>query len=93
MRTRGTGLVMDSGAVPRVFGATALVSLLALASNLAIIVQAVHLQCCLTCKHPGLGFRHVLADVVKIVAASVVMGAVVAAGWWAWSRANMPGHW
>jgi len=66
---------------------------LALASNLAIIVQAVHLQCCLTRKHPGLGFRHVMADVLKIVAASIVMGLAVAAGWWGWSRAVPTTKW
>jgi putative peptidoglycan lipid II flippase len=59
---------------------------LALASNVAVVVQAVYLQVSLARKRDGLEFRHVAVDLIKIIAASAVMGAVVAAGWWAWSR-------
>lgn len=59
---------------------------LALASNVAIIVQAVYLQTHLARKHEGLGFHHVLGDVAKVAVASAVMGAVVWGAWWAWSH-------
>ncbi len=59
---------------------------LAVAGNLAVVVQAVYLQRTLTARRPELGFGHVLVDVAKVVAASAVMGGVVAAAWWAWER-------
>jgi putative peptidoglycan lipid II flippase len=59
---------------------------LALAGNVAVVVQAVYLQVSLARKRDGLEFRHVAVDLIKIIAASAAMGAVVAAGWWAWSR-------
>jgi putative peptidoglycan lipid II flippase len=59
---------------------------LALASNLAVVVQALYLQTRLARKREGLEFRHVTADLAKVIAAAVVMGGAVAAGWWAWAR-------
>ena len=60
---------------------------LALAGNVAIIVQAWYLQRRLAGGHEGLRFGHLVGDLAKVIVASVVMGGVVAAGWWAWSRA------
>ncbi len=34
----------------------------------------------------GLEFRHVRGDLVKILLAAVVMGAVVGGAWWGWSQ-------
>ena len=59
---------------------------LALASNVAVLVQAVYLQIHLVRKRDGFEFRHVRRDLGKIVAAAVLMGGLVAGGWWAWSR-------
>ena len=59
---------------------------LAVASNVAVVVQAVFLQVRLARKHGDLGFHHVLGDLAKILAGSMVMGAVVAGGWWTWGR-------
>lgn len=59
---------------------------LAVASNIAIVGQALYLQLHLARKHEGLAFRHVVLDLVKIIGATILMGAVVAGGWWAWSR-------
>lgn len=59
---------------------------LAVAGNVAIIVQAWYLQRQLTRGQDGLRFGHLARDLAKVVAASAAMGAVVAAGWWAWSR-------
>ncbi len=58
---------------------------LAIASNVAVVVQAVHLQIHLARKRTSLGFQHVVRDLAKVVVAATVMGAVVAGGWWAWS--------
>lgn len=55
---------------------------LAIASNVAVVVQAWFLQVRLSRKLPGMEFRHLLADTSKVVLASVLMGMVVAAGWW-----------
>lgn len=57
---------------------------LALASNIAVVVQAVYLQVKLARIQEGLGFHHVAGDLVKVIGAALVMGASVAAGWWAW---------
>lgn len=62
---------------------------LALASNVALVVQAVYLQTRLARMREGLAFRHVWIDLAKVIAASLVMGAVVQAGWWWWS-AQLP---
>jgi putative peptidoglycan lipid II flippase len=59
---------------------------LAIASNVAIVVQAGYLQWHLARKHPGLAFHHVVNDLAKVVGASVAMGGLVAAGWWGWSH-------
>lgn len=57
---------------------------LALASNLAVVVQAVFLQRALTRRRVELGFGPMVRSVTKIGLASAVMGAVVAGGL-AWS--------
>lgn len=57
---------------------------LAVASNVAALAQAVYLQVHLARKHPQLAFHHLAGDVAKVLAASAVMGGLVAAGWWAW---------
>lgn len=59
---------------------------LALASNVAVVVQAIYLQTRLARTREGLGFRHVAGDLVKVIGATAIMGAVVAGGWWVWSR-------
>lgn len=59
---------------------------LAVASTAASAVQAFYLQWHLARKHPGLGFHHLVSDLVKIVAASIAMGALVMGGWWLWSH-------
>jgi peptidoglycan biosynthesis protein MviN/MurJ (putative lipid II flippase) len=58
---------------------------LAVAGNLAVAVQAIYLQHHLSRRHPGLAFRKVGLEVVKIVLASGLMGLVVAAGAWGWA--------
>jgi putative peptidoglycan lipid II flippase len=59
---------------------------LALASNVAVIVQAVYLQIHLARKREGLEFRNVLTDLMKVIVAALLMGAVVTGGWWAWEQ-------
>jgi putative peptidoglycan lipid II flippase len=59
---------------------------LALASNIAVVVQAVYLQTRLARKGEGLEFRHVTGDLAKIILASAIMGVVVAALGWTWGR-------
>jgi putative peptidoglycan lipid II flippase len=54
---------------------------LAIASNVAVIVQAWYLQVHLARRQPEMAFRHLARDTTKVVLASVLMGAVVAAGW------------
>jgi putative peptidoglycan lipid II flippase len=65
---------------------------LALAGNVAIIAQAWYLQRALARKHPALKFAHLVRDLAKVIGASVVMGGVVAAGWWGWTRAVPPSN-
>lgn len=60
---------------------------LALASNLAVVVQAAYLQWHLVRKHAGLGFSHLVRDLAKVLGAGLVMGGVVVAGWRLWSHA------
>ena len=60
---------------------------LAIASNVAIAAQAVFLQWHLVRKQDGLAFHHLVSDLGKVLLASLVMGIVVALGWWSWSRA------
>lgn len=57
---------------------------LALASNVAIVVQAVYLQQRLVRKHESFVFRPLLGDLGKVAAASAIMGLLVWAGWLAW---------
>jgi putative peptidoglycan lipid II flippase len=59
---------------------------LALASTIAMVVQAIYLQWHLARKLEGLAFHHLIVDLGKIVTASGVMGAVVAAMWWGWAH-------
>lgn len=59
---------------------------LAIASNVAIAVQAVYLQWQLARKQDGLAFHHLAVDLGKIIVAAGLMGAAVAGLWWAWSR-------
>ncbi len=54
---------------------------LALASNLAIVVQAWFLQVRLSRKADGLALRHLWSDLLKIALAAAVMGIVVHLGW------------
>ncbi len=61
---------------------------LALASNIAIVVQAFYLQAHLARKHAGLAFAPVVKDLAKVVGASAVMGVAVAAGWWGWTHVS-----
>lgn len=59
---------------------------LAIASTIAIAVQAAYLQWHLARRQDGLAFHHLAVDLAKVVGASVAMGAIVAAGWWTWTR-------
>lgn len=59
---------------------------LAIASSAASAAQAVYLQVHLGRKQERLAFRHLGADLWKIAAAAVIMGGVVAAGWWGWCQ-------
>lgn len=54
---------------------------LAIAGNLAIVVQACYLQVSLTKKGPQFSLRHLGADLMKIFVASAIMGGVVVLGW------------
>lgn len=56
---------------------------LAIASNVAVVVQAWYLQVHLARKQPEMAFRHISRDTAKVILASLLMGVVVAAGWWA----------
>jgi putative peptidoglycan lipid II flippase len=55
---------------------------LAVAGNVAIVVQAWYLQVKLARKTPQLAVHHLLGDLGKIAVASTIMGLLVAAGWW-----------
>jgi len=55
---------------------------LAVAGNVAIVVQAWYLQVKLARKTPQLAVHHLFGDLGKIAVASTVMGLVVAAGCW-----------
>ena len=77
MRARGAGLVMDSGGVPRVFGATVLVSLLALASNLTLFWREI-----LSASTFGVGpmlDAFILASLLPVFVASLLSGALAPA--------------
>jgi len=60
---------------------------LAIASSVASAAQAFYLQSHLAKKQEGLAFRHLAGDLGKILAATMIMTLVVAAGWWTWVRA------
>ncbi|MEO6246709.1 MAG: murein biosynthesis integral membrane protein MurJ [Opitutaceae bacterium] len=62
---------------------------LAIAGNAAVVVQAVYLQVHLARKREGLAFHNVATDLVKVIAAAVLMGVLVAGGW-AWWRHTLP---
>ena len=64
---------------------------LAIAGNVAVVVQACYLQVRLARQREGLAFRKVTTDLVKVIGAAVLMGAVVAAGWQLWLRWMPPG--
>lgn len=66
---------------------------LAVASNVAVLVQAWFLQTRLTRKLPGLGFAPLVPNLVKITAASVLMGLAVWAGWRGVRLLALPGRW
>ncbi|HVU25013.1 MAG TPA: murein biosynthesis integral membrane protein MurJ [Opitutus sp.] len=55
---------------------------LAVASTVAVVVQAVYLQWHLARRHGGLAFHHLAGDLGKVAVASAAMGALVAGGWW-----------
>ena len=55
---------------------------LAIAGNVAIIVQAWYLQVKLARKTPQLAAHHLLGDLGKIAVASTIMGLIVVAGLW-----------
>jgi putative peptidoglycan lipid II flippase len=57
---------------------------LAVASNVALAIQAVHLQLILARRRPGLAFHHLRRDLGKILLATVAMAGVVRAihHWW-----------
>ena len=59
---------------------------LAVASNVAIMVQAFYLQMHLARKRSSLAFHHVASDLMKVVAAAALMAVVVGGGWWVWSQ-------
>ncbi len=55
---------------------------LAIASNVAVIVQAWYLQVRLARRQPDMAFHHLARDTAKILLASLLMGGAVGAGWW-----------
>ena len=61
---------------------------LAVASTVAVIVQAAYLQRALTARRPELSFGPLMRDLAKIVAASAGMGIAVALGKWGLSSAG-----
>lgn len=63
---------------------------LALAGTIAVVAQAVYLQVHLARKQPGLGFRHVRGDLVKVLVSAAVMGLVIAVGNSAWAEFAPP---
>jgi putative peptidoglycan lipid II flippase len=60
---------------------------LAVASNVAVVVQAVYLQWRLARKHAGFDFHHLVGDLAKVMASSATMGGLVWLGWRWWSGA------
>ncbi len=74
--------VVASVVLMRWFGVTGL----AAGSTVAVLFQAGFLQSKLAREHEGLGFSHLAGHLGKVVAASAVMGGVVAAAWWGWRQ-------
>lgn len=77
MSTRSDGLVLDGGAVPRAFGVTAVVSLLALLSNLALFWREV-----VSASTFGVGPRldaFLIASLLPVFVASLLAGALAPA--------------
>lgn len=66
---------------------------LALASNVAVVVQAWYLQTKLSHSRASLGFSALVPTVVKVLAAAVVMGLLVSAGWHLWAGTAGRGGW
>lgn len=66
---------------------------LAIAGNVATLVQAVYLQTRLGRARPGLAFRHVWLDLAKVVFAAAAMGAGTWAAWRAWAESGPAGRW
>ena len=66
---------------------------LAIAGNIAIVVQTVFLQRKLTRKMPGMAFHHIGRDLGKIICASALMGAAVWGAWRAWKHYITSTHW
>jgi len=66
---------------------------LAIAGNIAIVVQAVFLQLKLTRKMPGMAFRRLGRDLFKIICASALMGAAVWCGWRVWTHCVTSPRW
>ncbi|MBL9211331.1 MAG: murein biosynthesis integral membrane protein MurJ [Opitutaceae bacterium] len=66
---------------------------LAVAGNVAVVVQAVYLQSHLARKREGLGFGHVAGDLFKVILAAVFMAGAVGVAWWAWARTVAVSPW
>jgi putative peptidoglycan lipid II flippase len=66
---------------------------LAVAGNVAVVVQAVYLQMHLARKREGLGFGHVAGDLFKVMLAAVFMGGAVGVGWWGWAHTVAVSPW
>jgi putative peptidoglycan lipid II flippase len=65
---------------------------LAVAGNVAIVVQAWYLQRMLSRGHEGLHFKHLWRDLIKVVGASLVMGVMVSIGLAAWNLTVRVSH-
>ncbi len=65
---------------------------LALASNIAVVVQAVYLQLRLTAKRPELTFMPLLRDVGKILIGCMVLAAALTGGLWTLAEVEL-GWW
>lgn len=68
----------------RSFGACGLV----LAGTLAVIIQCLMLQSRLVRRIPGMHFGSLARDISKILGAALLMGLVVAGGWWLFLRGH-----
>ncbi len=66
---------------------------LALATNVAVVVQAIYLQWRLTRGRASLAFAPVWRDVGKVVFAAILMGVVVGGGLWLSRRFAPPDAW